>query len=110
MNYPFSVHIRLTAAEREIFRLQITDTGLSMSRYLARVVTEKRYPPSLKDREALFRTRFLLEKASGNLNQIAHRLNAAARGAPVVVPTLVEIRQIARTVKAVSLEVKRRLK
>lgn len=83
---------------------------MSVSRYLARSVCDQRYPPTLKDRDALFQTAFLLQKAGINLNQIAHRLNAAALGALVVPPTLDEMRQIARTVRAIAQQVKERLR
>ena len=38
---------------------------MSVSRFLARIVSDRRYPPTLPEREELFRTRFLLEKAAG---------------------------------------------
>ena len=110
VNLPHSLSVRVTAAERETLHAEAKEAGLSVSRFLVRMVTERRYPPTLRDREELFRTRFLLEKAGGNLNQIAHRLNAATKGAPVVPPTLSEIQQIARMVKVLATEIKRRLK
>ena len=110
INFPHSLSVRVTAAERETLHREAKEAGLSVSRFLVRTVTERRYPPTLRDREELFRTRYLLEKAGGNLNQIAHRLNAAAKGAPVVPPTLTEIQQIGRMVKVLATEIKRRLK
>lgn len=109
-NFPVKLSVRVTPTERDTLRTAAKGAGMSVSRFLARTVSDRRYPPALKDREALFRTRFLLEKAGANLNQIAHRLNAAAKGAPAGRPALTEIRQIARLVKAVATEVKKRLR
>ncbi len=110
INFPHRLSVRVTAAEREALWDQAKEAGLSVSRFLARTVLEKRYPPTLREKEELFRLRFVLEKAAVNLNQIAHQLNAAAKGAPVVAPTLVEIQQTARRMKVVASEVLRRMR
>jgi hypothetical protein len=109
-NLPVKLSVRVTYSERDDLRDQAKRAGMSVSRYLARTVCDRRYPPTLKDRDALFRACFLLEKAGVNLNQIAHRLNAAALGAPVVPPSQSEIREIARTVRSISMQIKERLK
>lgn len=108
-NYPCKLTVRATVSERETLYRAAREAGLSLSRFMARTVCDRRYPPTVRDREELFRMRFLLEKSSTNLNQIAHRLNAAAKGAPVIAPTLDEVRQIARMVKVVATEIRRRL-
>lgn len=106
-NYPHRFPVRVTAQERGTIQQEAKSAGLSVSRYLARTVTERRYPPTIRDREELFRIRFLLEKASTNLNQVAHRLNASARNTHVVPPTLAEIRDVARMVKALAKKIRR---
>jgi len=110
INFPHRLSVRVTAAERDVLNGKAKEAGLSVSRFLARTVLDKRYPPTLRDREELFRMRFVLEKAAVNLNQIAHQLNAAAKGAPVVAPTLVEVQQTAHRLKVVATEVLRRLR
>lgn len=108
-NLPCKLSVRVTCSERDDLREKAKRAGMSVSRYLARTVCDGRFPPTLKDRDALFRACFLLEKAGVNLNQIAHRLNAAALGAPVVPPTQTEIRQTARMVKSISNHVREKL-
>jgi len=110
VNFPHRLSVRVTAAEREVLSGKAKEAGLSVSRFLARTVLDKRFPPTLRDREELFRMRFVLEKAAVNLNQIAHQLNAAAKGAPVIAPTLVEVQQTARRLKVIASEVLRRLR
>ena len=107
-NYPHRFPVRVTAEERESIQREAKGAGLSVSRFLARTVTERRYPPTLRDRDEIFRVRFLLEKASTNLNQLAHRLNIAAKNAHVIPPTLAEIRDAARMVKALAILIRRK--
>lgn len=106
-NYPYRFPVRVTEGERESIRSAAKDAGLSVSRFLARTVTERCYPPTLRDRDEIFRVRFLLEKASTNLNQLAHRLHIAANNAHVIPPTLAEIRDAARMVKALVVQIRR---
>ena len=108
-NYPHRFPVRVTAEERESIQREAKGAGLSVSRFLARTVTERRYPPTLRDRDEIFRVRFLLEKASTNLNQLAHRLHVAANNAHVIPPTLAEIRDAARMVKALAILIRRKL-
>ena len=110
INFPHRLSVRVTAAERDVLSGKAKEAGLSVSRFLARTVLDKRFPPTLRDKEELFRMRFVLEKAAVNLNQIAHQLNAAAKGAPVVAPTLVEVQQTARRLKVIASEMLRRLR
>lgn len=107
-NYPHRFPVRVTDEERKGIQEAAAGAGLSVSRFLARTVIERRYPPTLREREEIFRLRFLLEKAGTNLNQVAHRLNAASRNAHVVPPTLAEIRVVARMIKAVATQIRRR--
>ena len=107
--FPCCLSVRVTKSEREILRNTAGEAGVSLSRYLARSVIEGRYPPTLEERDLVFRLRFLLEKAGTNLNQIAHRLNLRAKGAPVPEPTPIEIQQAVRVVRELAGELRRRI-
>lgn len=109
VSYPHHLPIRLSAQERDQIERAAKEAGLSLSRYVAKAITECRYPPTLKDKEGLFSIRFHLEKAGVNLNQIAKQLNALALGTTEKVPALAEIRGAVRTLKSLCLDVERRM-
>lgn len=77
VNYPVQLSVRMTRSERDALTHEAKTARLSLSRFLVRTVTEKRYPPAIRDRDELFQLRFQMERAGVNLNQIARRLNAS---------------------------------
>lgn len=109
VSYPHHLPIRLSAQERDQIERAAKEAGLSLSRYVAKAITECRYPPTLKDKEGLFSIRFQLEKAGVNLNQIAKQLNAFVLGTTEKAPSLTEIRGAVRTLKSLCLDVERRM-
>jgi hypothetical protein len=109
VRYPYPVVVRLTGAEREYIYEEARAAGLSVSRYVARTLTEGRHPPTIKDREELLRLRYLLEKAGVNLNQIARQLNAWGRGGKLPPPSLSEVKGAAEAVRQLSREALRKM-
>lgn len=109
VSYPHHLPVRLSTQELEQIERAAKEAGLSLSRYVAKTITQGRYPPTLKDKEGLFSIRFQLEKVGVNLNQIARQLNALALGTTEKVPALSEIRGAVRTLKTLCLDVERRM-
>ena len=110
VNYPCQFSVRMTPQERTVMAGEAKAAGMSLSRYVVRAITERRYPATVGDKEGLFFLRFQLEKAGINLNQIARRLNAQARGAPgLPPPALSEVRGAVHALRRVCREVERRM-
>ena len=112
VNYPCQFSVRMTPQERKFMAGEAKAAGMSLSRYVVRAITQRRYPASVGDKEALFFLRFQLEKAGVNLNQIARRLNAQARSgaAPGLPgPALSEVRGAVHALRRVCREVERRM-
>jgi sugar phosphate isomerase/epimerase len=76
--YGCELTIRLSPAERKELRQRARTAGLSLSRYLVESALQGT-PPALSAEERAQRQRaiFHARKIGVNLNQIAHRLNAA---------------------------------
>ena len=107
-SYPRHIHVRATDAEQRCIYALARASRVSASRYLVRLATEGKAPPTLEERELLRSLRFLLEKIGTNLNQLAHRANRAAiRGEPF--PPREEILAVLNGVSILSRALKRRL-
>ena len=100
VNYPFPILVRLTKAESEQIHREAKEAGLSVSRFMARTVTEHQYPPTVTDREALFSLRLQLERIGVNLNQMAKHLNRFSRGMVEAPPALSEIRGVVQVLRS----------
>ena len=109
VNYPCQFSIRMTEEERDVMVREAKAAGMSLSRYVVRAITERRYPATLRDKEGLFSLRFQLEKAGINLNQIAKQLNAQAKGAPGTLPALSEVRGAVQVLRNLCRDVERRM-
>lgn len=73
------VSCRLTAAESTKYRAQVEAAGLSSGEYLRKLIVERPVQIIARPKPSADKARliYLYNKASNNLNQIAHRLNAA---------------------------------
>jgi hypothetical protein len=70
---------RLTAAENDKYKGQVTLSGLSSGEYLRKLIVERPVQIVARPRPSIDKARliYLYNKASNNLNQIARRLNLA---------------------------------
>jgi hypothetical protein len=106
--YPHTLYVRATAQEKRRIETLARAAQVSASRYVVRTVLEGQPPPTEEERQELRTLRFLLEKVSVNLNQIAHKTNRAwLRGEPL--PPQQEIDGVVQGVKRLSQEIRKRL-
>jgi hypothetical protein len=107
-SYPRLIPVRAAEPEAERIKAMAQASGVSVSRYLVRTALEEQRLPTEEERQALQTLRFLLEKVSVNLNQIAHRTNRAwMRGERL--PEEREIDSVVQGVKRLSQEIRKRV-
>ena len=107
-SYPCPIYLRASPEERQRIVRLAEDSAVSTSRYLVRLATEGRPPPSRAEREDLRSLRYLLQKIGNNLNQVAHRLNRAVYTGETP-PTESEIASVVRAVRLLTRDLQRRL-
>lgn len=107
--YRKTIYVRATDEEQAVIYERAKAAGVSASRYLARLATEGRPPPSQEEREDLRGIRFLLVKMATNLSHLTHATTQAnLRGETG--PGAEEIGAVLRGVAILSRELKKRLK
>ena len=107
--YRKTIYVRTTDAEQAVIYERAKAAGMSASRYLARVATEGRPPPSQEEREDLRGIRVLLVKMATNLSRLTQEtIQANLRGEAG--PGSEEISAVLRGIAILSRELKKRLK
>ena len=76
-SYPKQIRVRATEDEKEQMRGAARGSGLSVSRYVVRSLTEGKITPSVEDAQALRQVRLELHKIGVNLNQLSRTVNTA---------------------------------
>lgn len=102
------VFVRATADEKKRITARAKASGLSSSRYLVRLATEGRSPPTLEERQRVETFLYLVRRAG--LAVTALRANAAGmRLVGATAPVVEELREAERLLRKLAEEIGRRL-
>jgi hypothetical protein len=99
--YPKAVTLRLTTTEKEQLVGEARAASLSLSRYIASTLRDKKYPPSLPEKEILQQSLSLLLKLGINLNALRSlQENGKAKGVVEAVREVTKaVREVTKAVK-----------
>lgn len=106
--YPETIYVRATRAEKERVRHNANKCGMSLSRYLVALALEGKAPPTDADRKRLGHLLFLFKRAETGLLQVTSHASELER-AGLSESFQAELRETTQMLSALAAELSRRL-